>query len=331
MKILVVRQLGGVGDCLMLTPVFRGLREKYPKATIQLITGDQYQSGALMDVFTHVPKKFLDDIFGIEAMEAIPQRTREVWTKYYSNVPPLENELIWQRADMRFDLNIACVDYEWAALHSPEGITKPRYQVWCEAAGVTPSSYKPIYEILPEERTKALAWFADHNVDASKAVGLGVTAHDNKRALGPTRLEEICDGLRASGLTPIVIDPTYHFPHHLALNGKRISELMPLIEQMAAVVTVDSGLLHMAGTVGTPVIGIFGPTDYKMRMGQYLGSAIDSRKLMPCAPCWYSYPCIQRGSKIAPFSCLSKISANIVIEETLRWVQRGKTPGDLNL
>ena len=90
---------------------------------------------------------------------------------------------------------------------------------------------------------------------------------------------------------------------------------------MKCVVTVDSGILHMSGVVGTPVIGIFGPTDYQMRTAYYRGSYTDSRKLIDCAPCWYNYPCLGKDFEHKPFECLNRVSVDCVVEETLRWVK----------
>lgn len=326
-KIITVRQLGGIGDCLMLTPVFRGLREKYPRAKIMHVTGQVYLGGALMDIFTHVPRGFIDEIHPMEPYDCTTQRTREVWAKYYKDCPHLEDELWWSWADQTFDLNTPCVDYEWDAMRSPEGIQKPRTQIWCEFAGVTPSSYKPMYEIRDEERRWADQFFFDRNLNPDRLIGVGAAACDSRRAVGIGKLHDMCKQIDSAGFTPVIIDPTFHFDDFPAFNGLRISQQMALIERLRVVISVDSGLLHMAGTLGTPVVGIFGPTDPKMRMGQYTGSAVDSSKLMPCAPCWYAYPCTDSKDPRKPFECLNKLSSAIIVEEALRWTRLGRNAG----
>lgn len=322
MKIITVRQLGGIGDVLMTTPVFRGLREKYPKAKILHVTGNVYLAGALMDVYTHMPKGFIDEIHVFEPYDATTTRTRQVWANYYGNCPAIEEDLWWQKADHHIDLNTPCVDYEWNAMKTPEGIQKTRTQVWCEFAEVTPSSMFPMYEVTNKERTWAKNWFMEQGLDPKKVIGVGAAACDAKRAVSMQKLKDVCDKLKGEGFIPTIIDPTFNFDDHARINGKRLSEIMALVEQMNTVVSVDSGLLHMAGTLRVPVVGIFGPTDYKMRMDQYVGSAVDSRKIMPCAPCWYAYPCTHSGSTIPRFGCLNKISSDVIVEETLRWARR---------
>lgn len=303
---------------LSMSCVYRGLRERYKNAEITLICGRVYLAGAVVDVAEHNP--FIDKLYTIEPYEGVTERTREVWAKYFANCPPLENELIWRNADLAIDLNTPCVDYEWEAMKNG-GIKKPRYQIWCEAAGVTPSTHAPVYRITKPEFDAADAYLREQGWEGRRLIGVGVSSCDNKRAAGIGKLRSVYDGLREAGLFPVTVDPTFRFPDQPGIIGKRVSELMPIISRMEAMVSVDSGLLHMAGTVGTPVVGIFGPTDYQMRMGMYLGSAIDSRKLVPCAPCWYEYPCL-RDMPSQHFRCLNKLLPGVIIEETLRWANK---------
>jgi len=318
--ILVLRQLGGIGDVLMLSCVARGLKEKYPDHILKYATAQIYLAGALMDITEHNP--MWDEIFAIEPCELTTQRTKEVWARYFGpDTPNIENDLLWKMADIAIDLNTACVDYEWPAM-AHGAIEKPRYQIWCDHAGVVPSSYAPIYRLTPKEVENARTYAAEHWA-GKKVVGVGLSAHDKKRALGIGKLEEICRGLLDSGLHPITLDPTCSIPGIDYLINKRIRDLMPLIGQMSAAISADSGILHMAGTMGIPVIGLFGPTDYRMRMGNYLGSATDSTQLVDCAPCWYKYPCTsQTFFRHKPFECLTRIPVSTIIEETLRWVNQ---------
>jgi ADP-heptose:LPS heptosyltransferase len=314
--ILVLRQLGGIGDFLALSPVSRGLQETYPDHDIKLVTASVYLGGALTDIASHNP--LWDEVILVEPNEMTDQQTKDVWGRYYGSSPNIENELFWKMADKTIGLNCACVQYEWPAQETPEGIQKPRYQVWCEAAGVVPSSYAPIYVIKKDERKYAEHYTKEHWA-GKKVVGVGLSACDKKRAWSVGKLTELCQKLLDAGLHPVTIDPTCTIPGFEGLIGKRIRELIPLIEQMDVCVSVDSGLIHMAGVVGTPIVGIFGPTDYKMRMGPYLGSATDSRQLVECAPCWYKYQCLGKDHPCRPYTCLNKIAVDVVVEEILRW------------
>lgn len=318
--IFVLRQLGGIGDVIALSCVARGLKEKYPKHRLIYGTARIYLGGALEDIATHNP--LWDEVHIFEPFDATDLRTRQVWNKYYSTAPAIEDDLMWQKAGLTVPLNTACVEYEWEAMNAPDNIQKPRYQIWCDSAGVVPTSYAPIYRITHEEQKRADALLKEAGLLGKHVVGVGITACDTKRAIGVGKLQAICQGLKDAGCVPVTIDPTFKFEDGTPyLINKRVAELMPIIKRLSAVISVDSGLLHMAGAVGTPTVGIFGPTDPDMRMRLYKGSAIDGRKLVGCSPCWYKYPCVG-GS--APFLCLSRIAPEVIVEETLRWVNNSQ-------
>lgn len=323
-RAVVVRQLGGIGDILALSPVFRGIKEKYPNHRIQVITSSLYMSGALLDLMNHNP--LIDDIVVIEPYDAATDETKAWWTQF-GKADRLEDHYLWDKADYRVDLNVACIQGESNDIKAHGKVVRPRTQIWCEAAGVTPSDTFPIYKLTQEEIKEAEEYAWNH-WDHRKVIGVGINAMDNKRAFPKEKIHEICHGLQAKGFLPVTIDSIFRFSDVVSVIGMKIEKLMPLISLMDAFVTVDSGLLHMAGTVGTPMVGIFGPTDHTMRMGEYLGSAIDSTKLVSCAPCWYAHSCLHSPDHRDHLLCLKKITPEIVVEEAVRWAGalRGQIP-----
>jgi heptosyltransferase-1 len=60
--------------------------------------------------------------------------------------------------------------------------------------------------------------------------------------------------------------------------------LMDVLSAAAGVITVDSGLGHLACALGRPVIGIYGATD-SARTGLNGGSSINLRADLACSPC----------------------------------------------
>ncbi|MBI4536867.1 MAG: lipopolysaccharide heptosyltransferase II [candidate division NC10 bacterium] len=65
-----------------------------------------------------------------------------------------------------------------------------------------------------------------------------------------------------------------------ALGLKPLAALLARVDLM---VCVDSGPMHVASAVGTPVVALFGPTDPR-RTGP-LGPAVVLRRELPCSPC----------------------------------------------
>ena len=69
-------------------------------------------------------------------------------------------------------------------------------------------------------------------------------------------------------------------PVHLAVVAPTIEELMGLLAHAEFVVAVDSGPLHLAAALGTPVVGLYGPTD-PARNGPFVPGAVIVHKASP--------------------------------------------------
>lgn len=63
-----------------------------------------------------------------------------------------------------------------------------------------------------------------------------------------------------------------------------LPELAYLYQKALLLVTTDSGPMHLAAAVGTPVVALFGPTDPR-RTGPYGDGHIIIRADLPCSPC----------------------------------------------
>jgi lipopolysaccharide heptosyltransferase II len=85
-----------------------------------------------------------------------------------------------------------------------------------------------------------------------------------------------------------------------------LAELRALIARAALYIGGDSGPLHIAGTTGVPVLGLYGPT-LPVRSQPFRGAAfISAAAEVPDLPC---RPCDQRRCEPGDFRCLTGISA----------------------
>jgi heptosyltransferase-2 len=74
-------------------------------------------------------------------------------------------------------------------------------------------------------------------------------------------------------------------PVLIAAGKTSIKQAAALIESCDVLVCNDSGLMHIAGAVGTPVVAIYGPTD--LRRTRLLGASNTIvRHELPCSPCF---------------------------------------------
>lgn len=71
---------------------------------------------------------------------------------------------------------------------------------------------------------------------------------------------------------------------HLLFGRTTVKEAAVIIQNSRLLVSNDSGLMHVAAAVGTPLIAIYGPTDYR-RTAPHSENAVVIRHEMPCSPC----------------------------------------------
>jgi lipopolysaccharide heptosyltransferase II len=85
-----------------------------------------------------------------------------------------------------------------------------------------------------------------------------------------------------------------------------LPELIELIRTSAAVVTNDTGPMHIAAAARVPVVALFGPTEPR-RTGPYGTSALVLREALECVPCMES-SCRYRE----PLACLKTLAPDRV-------------------
>lgn len=82
-----------------------------------------------------------------------------------------------------------------------------------------------------------------------------------------------------------------------------------LFRRARVVVTGDTGPMHIAAAVGTPVVALFGPADPR-RTGPYAADAVVLARRLPCSPCFARRRC-PLGHRVPP--CLDEISVEHVL------------------
>ncbi len=97
--------------------------------------------------------------------------------------------------------------------------------------------------------------------------------------------------------------------------GEKFSNVCAIIKKCDLFISNDSGLMHVAAALGTPVIAIFGPTDYK-RTGPCGTGHVVIKSDTSCAPCY--------TLKTRRLKCLKKTSEcmkSIPVEKVLNVVE----------
>lgn len=115
----------------------------------------------------------------------------------------------------------------------------------------------------------------------------------------------ISGSLEESLLADLIASGMSQKPHILA-GRTNLSQLAAVIGSADLFITNDSGPMHLANALKTPVVAIFGPTD-PQRTGPYQSPYILFHKGAPCWPCSY---------RECPFDhrCMMNISVQEVFE-----------------
>lgn len=92
------------------------------------------------------------------------------------------------------------------------------------------------------------------------------------------------------------------------LSGRTtLIEAMALIDRCVAFVTNDSGLMHVAAALNTPLVAIFGPTNY-ITTGPYSPTSRIVRAPIECSPCMKSV------CPLGHMNCMKQITVDMVFD-----------------
>ncbi len=103
-----------------------------------------------------------------------------------------------------------------------------------------------------------------------------------------------------------------------------LSELAALLKTVRAVVSVDSGLSHLAAALGTPCVTIYGATD-PARTGTLGKHQVHVTANYPCAPC-LSRRCTYRGPAPVQPACYATLPAQSVWSTLTTLLKNTDTP-----
>lgn len=96
--------------------------------------------------------------------------------------------------------------------------------------------------------------------------------------------------------------------------GKTIHQVAAVMKRCSLIIANDSGLMHVAAAVGTPVIGIFGPTD-PVRTRPYGNNNKVVSLTLPCSPCYDHFKPKFRCMNQVSFKCMQDLNPEIILAE----------------
>jgi GT2 family glycosyltransferase/ADP-heptose:LPS heptosyltransferase len=284
---ILVHRTGALGDVIMATPPLAALRKQYPLARIYL------QCAPFLSVFFQ----------GLPDVDAV-----------VSDVPPgitrrIELDGVYERKHINGDWQHATLAY-------------------AEAAGVT---LQDLRYRLPEV-SELDAW-AEEILPGSGYVACGL------RSVYRSKVNWHEQGWLAlvrslSHLRFVLLDPeprpslqakgaytgwrVYDEPNVVDLTGKAPSlrHLLALMKRCEACVSVDTGIMHLAGGLGLPTLALFAsglPAATGLPGGRFVALSGEA----PCYPCTNASLCSRKGGP----HCLSHVSGKAAAGELCRLLE----------
>lgn len=209
------------------------------------------------------------------------------------------------------------------AVPTPDMHAVERYRLVAAALGA-PAGLTPEFRFrsLPGDEQQVRALLQRHGLSPDALwIAMNVSARWPTKRWPPEYFAQTADQLQQDGAGSVVL---FGGPGDRAdvnavqrsmgtkpvdLTGETSVGLLPaLLKSAAVLVTNDSGPMHVAAAVGTPVVSVFGPTS-PIRTGPYGPGHVVLTHDVPCRPC-YSRRCLNSVER----ECLMSITPGKVVE-----------------
>jgi heptosyltransferase-2 len=300
LNVLAVR-FSSIGDVLLTTPLLRAIRRRHPTSRITVLT-----KPACVPLLSHNPH--VSQVLALSPERTLAGVAGELRKAEYTHLLDLHDSV-------RTRLLRALVPGRWTSypkhriaravlIHSKRNIyrdTRPvaeRYFAAARQLDVKPDGHPPDLFLAAESVREVSEWLATTGLGRSRpliALAPGA-AHATKRwplEHWRTLFDRLVDG----GSDVVIVGGSDDASLGASLvNGARaharnaagrfgLQSTGALLQRAATLVSGDTGVMHMATAVGTPVVALFGPTVRHFGFFPYTPRARVVELGLPCRPC----------------------------------------------
>lgn len=331
---IIVRMPNWLGDVVMATPVLADIKCAFPNALLTAMADKKVAPLLEKDpnidtlVSFQRPSGWLDYKSHCKIIQKVQEAncdTAILTTNSFSS------SWWFYRANIAKRVGFSRRWRSWHlshALPSPEDLQTQHqvitYKHLLKPLGISPSARAPQLYVSDEERTSAKTLLSAHGV-TEEHILVGINpgaAYGSAKCWLPSRFQQVTEQLLQEPRIRIVyfadragqplVDQICRAMPKKVINlaaKTSIRELIALIEQCSVFLTNDSGPMHIASAVQTPLVALFGSTS-AVRTGPYGGGTV-IHKHVSCSPCY------KRECPI-DFRCMKRIEVDEVVASILQ-------------
>lgn len=320
----------GLGDTLWATPSLKALKQSYPYGEISVLTsplgGQVLENNPHVD-FLYILKK---PLFFSLLRHLLPLKRRhfDAILIFHTSQRLLLPFCALLNAPQIVGTKGLNKDLDFILTHplekKREHEIERRLEIIRQVGAISQDSLLELFPVLEDE--KQLACFLQkHGITKQPLIGLHPGAQKTFKQwpashfiqLGLKLIEKLGCKIIVTGDAKeraLVSYIASHIPGSIPMAGDlSLSALALLQKQMALFITNDTGPMHMALSIKTPTLALFGPTDHELCGPHLAKNGVVIQKKKTCNPCLMK-KCEE------PF-CLFQIGINEVYEKALNLVQ----------
>jgi heptosyltransferase-2 len=307
--ILVVR-FSSLGDVILTTPLLRTIRRAHPDADVTFVTKRAYA-----EVLTESP--YVTRLVTLEPGESVRTLAARLRAPFawrldlHGSLRSYALRMLlggrWSSYPKRRRMRRRLVTHR-----APAGTALPhvaeRYFHAARGLGVTPDGGPP------EVHVSAAAAARAAELAPAGAVVLAPGSRQATKRWPPERWHALAErllakGYRVIGLGSVGEERLLDTPGIVPAFGLPLGVAAGVLAAARVAVANDSGLMHLATAVGTPVVALFGPTVRALGSGPYRAPSTVVERPLGCRPC------SPYGGPVCPLGhhrCMIEIAADEV-------------------
>lgn len=321
-KQILIITLSNIGDVVLTLPVIGALKENFRQARIDVVVGTRAKE--IFEVDPRIDKMYIYD----KSLSLIGKFKflLDLRKQRYDLIIDLRNSLLSFLLRPRFSSK--------PTLSLPEGVIHKidAHLLKVKSLGLSaaPDSYRIwISQIDADNAHKLLRKKGISDSDEFVCISPGAKSHIKRWPEG--NFAKVCDKLiDVMRVKVVFVGDTSDKPicerilnrmrsYAVSVAGEtNLRELAWCIKHARLLITNDSAPLHIAGSVGTPSVAIFGPTDYR-KYGPREGIGMALHKELRCAPC-------EVAQCKYNIECMKAVEAEEVFEAARKILSERKEP-----